>query len=827
MRTSTTRTAALGSMLAAGLLCLGVTTVQAQCPAPRPAPAGPGLWIQDQSIASGTTSGSISVSVAAASAMIAGTQSDITFPSGVVVAAKSNGKPDCTVSANLTTPSGASTDKSATSFAFRPNGCGGTSGTACTAVRALVLATDNTDALASQVLFTCNITVSASASGNQDLTFSGVILSDPNGAKVTDAGDQDGLICISGGTTNPTPTPVVAACPSPRAAPAGPGLWIPDQSLAAGATSGTISVNLAAATDMIAGTQSDIAFPTNAVIAAKSSGKPDCTVNANLTTPSGAATDKSATSFAFRPNGCGGTSGVACTAVRALVLATDNTDPLASQTLFTCNITVGTGASGTLDYTFSGVILSDPNGVQITDTGDQDGAICISGGTTNTPTPAAACPTARPSPTGPGLWIPDQSLAAGATSGTISVDLAAATAMIAGTQSDIAFPTNAVIAAKSSGKPDCTVNANLVTPSGAATDKSATSFAFRPNGCGGTSGTACTAVRALVLATDNTDALASQPLFTCNITVSAGASGTLDYSFSGVILSDPNGGKVTDAGDQDGEICIQGAVGPSPTPTSGGATCAAARPAPAGPGLWIPDQSLIAGTTSAVISVTLAANTAQVAGTQSDIAWNPAVSVINMKSNGKPDCTVNPNLVTPSGAPTDKSATSFAFRPNGCSGATCTAVRALVLATDNTDALASQVLFTCNVTNSGTPGTSDYTFSGVILSDPNGVEIPDAGDQDGLICIPGGLINTPTSVPTSSPSPTNTPIPTVAAPTATATNTAQPTATRTAVGPITPTPSTTIEDEGGCQIGTTGHHTGGWLLVVPLVGLLVLRRRRS
>jgi MYXO-CTERM domain-containing protein len=36
----------------------------------------------------------------------------------------------------------------------------------------------------------------------------------------------------------------------------------------------------------------------------------------------------------------------------------------------------------------------------------------------------------------------------------------------------------------------------------------------------------------------------------------------------------------------------------------------------------------------------------------------------------------------------------------------------------------------------------------------------------------------------------------------------------------------TIEDEGGCQIGAASHSSSGWLLLIPTVGLLVLRRRR-
>src|ERR1035437_330177 len=103
MHKRTGRTAAFASLVAAGILCLGATATQAQCPTPRPAPAGPGLWIPDQ-----TGGSSISVTLAAGSAQIAGTQSDITWDTAPI-AAKANGKPDCTVNPNLKTPSGADT----------------------------------------------------------------------------------------------------------------------------------------------------------------------------------------------------------------------------------------------------------------------------------------------------------------------------------------------------------------------------------------------------------------------------------------------------------------------------------------------------------------------------------------------------------------------------------------------------------------------------------------------------------------------------------------------------------------------------------------------
>jgi hypothetical protein len=443
-----------------------------------------------------------------------------------------------------------------------------------------------------------------------------------------------------------------------------------------------------------------------------------------------------------------------------------------------------------------------------------------------------------------------------------SVILHSEGANVAGTQSDIAFdPTNAPVVAKQNGKPDCGVNPDI--------NKGATSFAFRPNGC---SGSSCTAVRALVLATDNVDPIPDgSTLFTCNVGIPEGAAdGVYPLEQTGVILSNPDGGKVTPANSTDGAITVG-------TGGGGGHTCAAPRSAPAGPGLWIPDQQGQAGTVG-VITIKLAAGGAQIAGTQSDIAF-PTSAPIAAKSNGKPDCTVNADI--------NKGATSFAFRPNGCSGSDCTAVRALVLATDNVDAIPDgSALFICNVNIAASASNDlDYTFSGVILSDPDGGKVTDAGDQDGIICIPGGGAETPTPEPTATASPTpqenagpltlrgitasDTTIPvtdisefpssgtiefsdngeqatyngTTAATAGSAfrgaavqagtlnnavrgvngtTAIAHPAGTGIAL--VQPS-SVVVEDEGGCQIGTASHGSNGWLLLVPMVGLLALRRR--
>jgi MYXO-CTERM domain-containing protein len=89
------------------------------------------------------------------------------------------------------------------------------------------------------------------------------------------------------------------------------------------------------------------------------------------------------------------------------------------------------------------------------------------------------------------------------------------------------------------------------------------------------------------------------------------------------------------------------------------------------------------------INVTLE-TTAQVAGTQNDIAFQPSAQIA-ADGQGNPSCHVNPDI--------NKEATTFAFEPIGCTpGTNCTSVRALVLSLDNLMAIPNNsVLYTCDV----------------------------------------------------------------------------------------------------------------------------------
>ncbi len=186
--------------------------------------------------------------------------------------------------------------------------------------------------------------------------------------------------------TGGSPTPDTAPCPAQRPAPSGPALYVADQTLAAGATSGTIEVRLAASDSQVAGTQNDLELPANIRIKAKANGRPDCTVNSAI--------NKGGTSFAFRPTGCNPAAGEC--SVRALVLSTEDTNPITLDLLYSCNVTVASRGGG---VAVTGVILSTPEGTRVPGASGRSGVICVEASITPTPTPTPSSRPATPTPT--------------------------------------------------------------------------------------------------------------------------------------------------------------------------------------------------------------------------------------------------------------------------------------------------------------------------------------------------------------------------------------------------------------------------------------------
>jgi ELWxxDGT repeat protein len=171
-------------------------------------------------------------------------------------------------------------------------------------------------------------------------------------------------VCTSGCPAVPTPPPTPTPTTTPTASPTPPCGSPQDRSacthISIGSADGhagdvvTVQVTLHALGQPVAGVQSDIAFDLQTPISARADGVPDCAVNADI--------HKDATAFAFQPPGC--TYGTDCTGFRALVLATDNIDPIADGSLlYTCTVHIASDAlPGTYGVRLSGIIVADPQG---------------------------------------------------------------------------------------------------------------------------------------------------------------------------------------------------------------------------------------------------------------------------------------------------------------------------------------------------------------------------------------------------------------------------------------------------------------------------------
>ena len=113
-----------------------------------------------------------------------------------------------------------------------------------------------------------------------------------------------------------------------------------------------------------------------------------------------------------------------------------------------------------------------------------------------------------------------------------------------------------------------------------------------------------------------------------------------------------------------------------------------------------------------------------VVGAQVDITYSPTGNIAFVRDvNGRPDCTVNPEI--------NKSSTTFTFQPPGCSAGSCTSARAVVFSSEDVEPIADgAVLYTCRVQIAADASAGAYplTAGGTVLSAPSG----------GRVCGPGG-----------------------------------------------------------------------------------------
>ena len=161
----------------------------------------------------------------------------------------------------------------------------------------------------------------------------------------------------------------------------------------------------------------------------------------------------------------------------------------------------------------------------------------------------------------------------------------------------------------------------------------------------------------------------------------------------------------------------------------------AATGCPGGPP---PDALIQVGFTSGapgeVVPLTVTVHAANAAAVQNDIdlnpSWTTARASIAPRTDGRPDCTVNPAI--------NKNATHFQYLPAGCHPLIdCTAMRAVVFATDNVALIPDgALLYTCSLDIGGTTvGTYPLPCGiGASASSPSGDAII-TGCGDGMLVV--------------------------------------------------------------------------------------------
>jgi hypothetical protein len=242
---------------------------------------------------------------------------------------------------------------------------------------------------------------------------------------------------------------------------------------------------------MVIGTQNRIEFDRQTPIAAQPDGRPDCRVDEAI--------DKDATVFRFLPLEC--EPQVDCDAVRAVVLALDNVDPIPdASVLYRCRIVIAADAAVGPHALRNREARASADLGQVVPTTGTDGVIEVSAA------PAAS------------IDIGSAAAPAGAST-TFAVTLALLgdpPAAVATVQNDIGFAALTPIASDLEGRPACTVDPQI--------DKDDTSFVFLPPDC--SPGVDCSGIRAMV-AGDVSPIPDGAVLYACAVEVRAEAAAGL------------------------------------------------------------------------------------------------------------------------------------------------------------------------------------------------------------------------------------------------------------------------------------------------------------
>jgi len=352
-------------------------------------------------------------------------------------------------------------------------------------------------------------------------------------------------------------------------------------------------------------------------------------------------------------------------------------------------------------------------------------------------------------------------------SGSVEVTLSTGGNDVAGTENDITFG------------PEVQLSNCLVNP---AIDRSASAFSFTPSGC--TPGTDCESVKALILSFTNLTPLADGALlYTCDATVTGGtAPGEYTLGCANPGASDPDGNSVDSA-------CEDGTVTVPDVPVAE---------------IAVGSVTGAPGTTAQIeISLNLLDSEVEVAGSENVLNFPAEARIIG--------CAVNEEI--------DRDASAFSLSPTGCTGGTdCESVKALILSFTNLTGIPDgSVLYTCDVALGTATGNFAVTCTEPGTSDPEGNPLTTS-------CTDGEVtIAEPEATPTAEPTATNTPE--EETPVATPTEDQEPTVTNTPTNTPTSTRAPSSGEDDGCSVVEPRGSSTAWMFLLPMAGLLWLRRR--
>jgi len=342
--------------------------------------------------------------------------------------------------------------------------------------------------------------------------------------------------------------------------------------------------------------------------------------------------------------------------------------------------------------------------------------------------PALTCtpaPTSIATPVPAGLELSSHTAAPGERI-TVTARLRTHGSELAGFENEIHFGPPLRIARRTNGGPDCQDNADET--------GNPVHFAFQPPGCRDRE---CTAVKALAfsfqLALFPEDAV----VYSCTVEVDEDAPAGIYPLRNGAALAATPDGIAARLVARDGRVRVvevDGTPRPtythapttSPTPTRIRPRTRTPNPDPAR--LRVGSATVHAGD-EITLAVTLDTHGETISGTENMIELVPEVRIA-AKANGRPDCTVNPDI--------DRNATLFSFRPTGCAASSaCTAIKAIVLSFHNLDPLPDGAqLYSCRiaVAADAAPGRYPLRVTESLASNPRGVAVELAG-VDGEVTV--------------------------------------------------------------------------------------------